>query len=231
MYILWLRQPKRNVSPPRSDLPRHQAGGKRYSDLNLKVLILTILQKSQGDASTSLPCPGPSATIETETDHPTVGMTGTPSTSSLTQIGQYRYLWDSPAWPAGHHHSPHTPPAFVNPLPSYPTFPAVLLTQAPRAGNLDHNATASTTPVPLSCHVTPQSTQSQPLANTTDPSPRSPSPPSNTGSETEDTSSRPKSVGRIRISRRNPIHGFVEGAMAGNQEHSKAIRTLFCLMN
>jgi len=235
--IIWLRQRKRNVSPPRSDLPRHQAEGKRYSDHILKVRFLTILQKSHGDASTSLPCPGPSATFETETGltssaqaHPTVPDPGlAPSTSSLTQIGHYRYLWDSPAWPAGHH-PPHTPPAFLNPLPTYPTFPPVLLTQAPRAVNLDHNATASTTPVPLSCHVT-QSTQSQPLANTTDPSLRSPSPPSNTGSETEDTPSRPKSVGRIRISRRNPIHGFVEGAMAGNQEHGKAITNLFCLMN
>ena len=169
-------------------------------------LIVFNLQKSPG--------PGPSS------QPPVATAPGT--SSSLPEVNHIPFIWNAPAWPTVGHPA-HAVPSFttVNSLQAYPTFAATSLAQAQHdVGNLEPNVTTS--PVPFACHVTQSAELFQPPANTVpDPSPRSPPELPSSGSEADHTPSRGPSSKRIRVSRRNPMYGFVEGAMVGNKERGE----------
>ena len=177
------------------------------------------LQKSSGIGPTLLlgPDPGPSSTtIETEHSaqfqpaQPPVAAPVPATSSSL------------PTWPTAGH-APHTAPSFttVNPLQTYPTFAATIVTQAQHTGNLELNVTSTTSPVPSARHVTWSAEPFQSPANAVPGSSPRPSESPRSGSEADNTPSRGPPSKRIRVSRRNPIYGFVEGAMVGNKERGE----------
>jgi hypothetical protein len=132
------------------------------------------------------------------------------TSSSTAHITHNSYVWNtqtecwSPySFPV--QQSSHSGATFPssNSTHTYPTFASTIFPFNQITESLHENCSCSSNLVP--------------------PSPRSESPTSSHGSDGDDSSSPRKSSKRIRISRRNPIHGFVEGVMAGNSEHSKSI--------
>jgi hypothetical protein len=171
--------------------------------------------------------PGPSSKPSTlgtteapPTQLPVAGDPGLiPATSPVPQISRYTHIWNTPtgAWsyPVAHHAS-HSSPTFTNPLPMYPSFPPSTFVRT-ESVPVQETPNSSSTVVP----TMNQDTQStQPLApDVLDPSLRMLC---SSDSDTDDDGAAcPNSSKRIRVSRRNPIHGFVEGAMVGNQGYCK----------
>jgi hypothetical protein len=177
-------------------------------------------------SSTPLPCPGPSSTTKRNgaqvrpTESPALPDSWlTPTTSSFPPIRPPPLPLEC-ASVAAVGQPPHYHTCIRQPIANLPyLWVRPLHTSCNALKILDHNTTTSTTPVPLSCHITPHVYGIPTFANTPDPSPRSPSEQRSTGSGTDDTPSRPN---------RHRGFGFLAGIqfMGLWREQWRATRTM-----
>lgn len=153
-----------------------------------------------------------------------VGLTEPPINASLTSI---------PSSSSQTTHNPYILTAQIGGWPSYPivNYPSLSAPTFPSANSLQTFPTVASTLARnpgenVFTNTAPQNTQpteggSQSLA-TNDPSPRPLSETPGSSAESDADGSTPTKSKRIRISRRNPAHGYVEGAMMGTKEYSES---------
>jgi hypothetical protein len=203
-------------------------------------------QKTSGEVSAQASTdPGPSSKttptpIEVGVSHAFQPATprdpGLTPASSSAQITSNPYIWNTQTGGWSSYpmvHPSHSGPTFpsVSPLQTYPMFASTMFTHPQIAASLPENISSSSgVVVPPVLPDTRPTERTQLLAHpqaTPSPSPHSPSesPSFSDGSESDSDKALvgQKSSKRIRISRRNPTHGFVEGAMVGNKEYCKSI--------